>query len=51
MRSLESIKRRAVAIKRDEGIPHHRALDKAASESGFSSYIQAVRTWATKGSK
>jgi len=38
--TLTHIKRRAKALKKELGVPHHEALDKASQEFGFANYRQ-----------
>ncbi|HTM81909.1 hypothetical protein [Asticcacaulis sp.] len=41
--SLETLRRRAIHIKREQGLKHHQALNVAAIERGYQNYAQAVR--------
>lgn len=41
--SLETLRRRAVHIKRERGLKHYQALNLAANEHGYQNYTEAVR--------
>lgn len=41
--SLDTLRRRAIHIKREQSLSHHQALNQAAVERGFQNYAHAVR--------
>ena len=42
--TVEHIKRLASRIKKELGIPHHEALDKASTQCGFSNWQHFLRS-------